>query len=60
MVKKKKEEELLKNEIDIMRRHITRMQNIQEDTSGIYIKRSKLSVDELVSIIEPIKAIKNK
>ena len=27
---------------------------------GIYIKRSKLSVDELVSIIEPIKAIKNK
>jgi hypothetical protein len=27
---------------------------------GIYIKRSKLSIDELVSIIEPIKAIKNK
>ena len=27
---------------------------------GIYIKKSKLSIDELVSIIEPIKAIKNK
>lgn len=27
---------------------------------GIYIKRSKLSIDELVSIIEPIKSIKNK
>ena len=27
---------------------------------GIYIKRSKLSIDELVSVIEPIKAIKNK
>jgi hypothetical protein len=25
------EEELLKNEIDIMKRHITRMQHIQED-----------------------------
>jgi hypothetical protein len=27
---------------------------------GIYIKKSKLNIDELVSIIEPIKAIKNK